>query len=708
MSVDHPFNVANNAAVSGRSPLSRRTPVTVVLFVASSPENWLLAVRSVLRQTDLRVVVGVLYPVHGAHFERLNDGGLNDGPGGGPGSGPEHTTGDRVSWRPVGSVSELIDTTYADTRGHIIVIDDAVTLPPQPFATALQWLDDDIRISTVSFLGNSSGALSFPVRNLPVGRPPNGHDEATITALLRSVVPTAQPAPVIYAQPPVVLLSASALGAVGRFVAPASARFDVAVADFSCRARSKGFVDVGDTSTFITCSEDTAIWPVDRTMTSDDHGWLLHRHRWLIGFEDQQRHSGDSPLSAAFQVARVKAQGLRVLVDGSCFGPNETGTQVATREVIASLMKQSDVASVSVALPGPIPSYAREVLSDVRVDARNVGSNLAAFGPVDVAYRPFQPNDQFDLASWRAVAPRFVVSILDVIAYANGSYFASGDDWLRYRSMIESTVAAADAITVISADVKGQMALHGLGPDPTRIVPMPLGTDHLRADVSSVMPESLRLRGWAARPFAACLGVNYGHKNREIAIDAHRILRERGIDLALVLAGPAVPYGTTRLAESERLERFAPDDVAVLPELPEDGRNWLLRHADLIWYPTSAEGFGLVPFEAAVFGTPTVAVGFGPLTELLGGTTWPGGQTLPSGPLQQGADDADAPWPRFAGDWSPTALADLADLLVRDPSARASHVAAVSHAGRALRWDAHGAALATLFRTVLARPRPGR
>ncbi len=57
-------------------------------------------------------------------------------------------------------------------------------------------------------------------------------------------------------------------------------------------------------------------------------------------------------------------------------------------------------------------------------------------------------------------------------------------------------------------------------------------------------------------------------------------------------------------------------DVFVLPDLPSPERNWLMRHADLVLYPSSAEGFGLVPFEAARFGTPTLFTRFGPLQEL--------------------------------------------------------------------------------------------
>jgi glycosyltransferase involved in cell wall biosynthesis len=120
-------------------------------------------------------------------------------------------------------------------------------------------------------------------------------------------------------------------------------------------------------------------------------------------------------------------------------------------------------------------------------------------------------------------------------------------------------------------------------------------------------------RGFTVGSFALCLGVNYSHKNRELARAAHELVRARGFDLALVMAGASVPHGTTRVLEG----RVAPSDATyVLPEVSSAERNWLLRHASLVWYPTSAEGFGLVPFEAAAFGTPTVAVGFGPVEEL--------------------------------------------------------------------------------------------
>ena len=47
-------------------------------------------------------------------------------------------------------------------------------------------------------------------------------------------------------------------------------------------------------------------------------------------------------------------------------------------------------------------------------------------------------------------------------------------------------------------------------------------------------------------------------------------------------------------------------------------RAWLLANATAVLYPSSAEGFGFVPYEAAVLGTPSTFTDFGPLREVSG------------------------------------------------------------------------------------------
>ena len=564
------------------------------------------------------------------------------------------------------------------------MVNEPCIVPPEPFVTALGWLADDLRYATVSFLSNAADFLSFPVRNLAQDRAPDGHDEQTITRRLRALSPAAEPAPIVFACGPMVILGAPALGAVGEIVAPASARFDVAIADFSVRAREKGFVDVIDTSTYVLRPSDLAIEPIDTTLTPDDRGWLLHRHQSMVVFVDQQRQSGDSPFALAHQVARVKVRGLRILIDGSCFGPNQVGTQVATTHTIRALAANEGVDEVCVALPGPMPGYAAEVLGLPKVVARMPeAGDLRTFGPIDIAFRPYQPTPGWDVGKWRGAGVRFVISVLDTIAFHNGGYFASTGEWMAYRSFLEECVRTCDAATVISADVADQMVLHRFPIERARIVPVPLGTEHLRGNEAGHLPRELAARGFVGGSFALCLGVNYTHKNRELALDAHELVRAAGHDLALIFAGPSVPHGTTRVVEARRGPR---ERVFVLPEVSEPERNWLLRHASIVWYPTSAEGFGLVPFEAASFGTPTVAVDFGPVRELAG---------------RRFGDDV----PVLAQDWSAAALADAARTLLDDPGLARRHVEALVAAGDRYSWEACGDALVRLFRQVLAQPK---
>jgi glycosyltransferase involved in cell wall biosynthesis len=643
---------------------------TAVVFVDTSPEHFHAAVRSVLDRTELDVVVGVLYPIFAAEF-------ANFGP--------------RVSTRPVGSVAQLINETFTKCRTNIVVVHDAIALPPDPFENAKQWLENELRFATVSFLSNAAEFLSFPNRNVPEPRPPDGHDETSVTRRLRALSPLPEPAPCAYAPGPVVVLSAVALAAVGDVVAPASARFDVAIADFCARARAKGFIDVVDTSTYVSRTADIAVRPIDDTLTHDDRGWLLHRHPSLIHFLDRERNAGESAFAIAHRVARAKLRGLTVLVDGSCFGPNEVGTQVATLHTIRALANHSDVRRVTVAVPGAVPSYAASVLTDHPKVSTIAISDVHAHHDADVAFRPYQPTPGWDIALWKATAPRLVISVLDTIAFHNGGYFSSSEDWLAYRDHLIASVRAADLVTVISDDVIGQMRLHGFPISDARLHSVALGTEHLNGDVPLAFPAELEARGFLTGAFALCLGVNYTHKNREIARRAHELVREAGHDVALVFAGASVPHGSTRLAEARQ---GVADHVFVLPELSSPEKNWLLRHAEFVWYPTSAEGFGLVPFEAAAFETPTVAVDFGPLHELLVASLKEDSQARDLGP------DV----PLLATGWDAPALADVAIRFLRDPDLARRHTDAVRVASQQYSWARTAESFVTLFRSVLASP----
>ena len=579
-----------------------------------------------------------------------------------------------------GSLGAMVNRLWKRERCSVLAVWDAIVVPPDFLTSALDIVAGDLRICSVSFFSNASGYLSFPHRNSPRDRPPEGQDETSVTRKLRALNPTAAPAPIPVAMGHAVLVSAAALGAAGPVREGAGA--NDGIADFCLSARRRGFLDVLDPGTFYARPSDIAVEPIPGFLEPERELPLaLSRHPFIAGLLQRERVATASPFALAFAAARAKALGVRVLIDGACLGPQEMGTQVTLLALVRALSERADVSEVAVALESGAPSYATEVLSLPKV--RTIGpeaSQADAIQRADIGHRPMQPDSAFDVARWRLRADRVVVSILDLIAYQIGSYHPTGEEWLRYRDVVWRAVNRVDGVAVISEDVAVQVRTEQLPVDPARLIVAPYGTDHLTGGERLSLPEELLARGYAAGEFLLALGATYTHKNRDLAVRVLSSLRARGHKVSLVLVGAAVPHGSSRV-----LEESAPgwdDDatVFVLPDVTSQERNWLLHHAAVVLYPTGAEGFGLIPFEAARFGTPTVFVPFGPLVETTGGL-----EGLPR-------------------DWDPEEMATAVERLLADPAAAEAQVSATLAAGRSFTWARTADLLVSAYRRLLALP----
>jgi glycosyltransferase involved in cell wall biosynthesis len=565
----------------------------------------------------------------------------------------------------------------------VFVVSDAVVLAPGIVDRARELMRADLRVATVSAFSNSAGYLSFPTRNMAIGQLPSGHDERSITGRLRNLAPTPLPVAVPMPAGAAVLVSAAALGSCGAIEDAPSRRFTAAIADFAFRARNRGFLDVLDPGSFYSRPIDLAPSTVElddwfAVMPEADGDWLTRRHPAAMALLERETSATEGSLARAFACARSKVLGLRILLDAPFLGPLETGAQVAALAIADALAARDDVAEVVLALPGPVPQYARRVVDHVKVRAELVsGEHVAQLEPVDIAHRPLQPDLDFDPATLRRVADRVVVSLLDVIAYQIGSYHETPDAWLLRRDALARSLRAVDAVTTISDDVKVMAELENLPLESDRVFVIPYGTEHLTGDEPGRPPPALRGHPAMTGEFLLCVGTNYTHKNRDLAVAALNELSDRGRDYALVLAGPSVPHGTSRVEETIAFESGSP--VAVLPDVTAEERNWLLRHATVVVYPTSAEGFGLVPFEAACFGTPTVHVGFGPLLEL---------------------------WdpPVVVERWDAAGFADAVEALADDPSLANAQVEAALASARKYAWVRTADELVVMYRTILAMP----
>jgi glycosyltransferase involved in cell wall biosynthesis len=309
-----------------------------------------------------------------------------------------------------------------------------------------------------------------------------------------------------------------------------------------------------------------------------------------------------------------------VLIDGSALGPKEMGTQQLILQLTTSLSKHPDIQLVALGVPDPLnlPKYAEELRHADKVQLVPV-SNLSFEGApqVDIIHRPFQPTGEIPWSRWRSLGKRSIITIQDLIAYRNGAYFKNWEEWDTYRKNFRRQIANTDSVFCISHDVIQAVKDERLPVNEQNLFVVENGSDARSKDQPKRIPKAIVERSWSARSFVVVLGATYAHKNRDLALRVWSRLRAGGFDHAMVLVGAAVPHGSTRNEEAIVCPPHLQSDVLSLPEVAAEERNWLLQNASLVLYLTAAEGFGLVPFEAACLGIPTLHVSFGPLRELI-------------------------------------------------------------------------------------------
>lgn len=565
--------------------------------------------------------------------------------------------------------------------GSVLLVIAPVSIPRDVASRASDWMQGDPRIATVSFLSNAAGPFSFPYSNTASSHCIAQHDEESLTGLLRTTVPDQGAVPVSLPAGSAVLISRWVMTAVGGFEPTLDANPAESIAELALRASRRGFQHRLDAGTYVFCQWFDGFPGVAPT----EDGEARHRlHKIESSFPalyDQQKQSAVAAAAIAMDVARSKASGLRVLIDASCLGPMEMGTQVQTVELARALLAKADVASLTLAVPnGVLPSYAEDLAASAKVgilDAKDLWFNGAEM--VDILHRPFQPDCKIPWGRWRSLAKRTVVTLQDLIAYRIGAYHATGEAWLSYRHNIADACSHADAVVVISEDTRYSVCEERMDISADQIYTVMNGSDHLDADDIETAPLPLIERGMIASRFLLVLGATYAHKNRDLAIRVWKQIRDHGHNVALIMAGANVPKGSSRVEEAiaYRATAGAEDMTLCLPDVSSSVRTWLLRHASVVLYPTSAEGFGLVPFEAAAMGTPTAHVRFGPLQELI--------------------DDPAAP-----GHWSVDALANYTEKLLTDPAAAKENIARILRSGEQLTWAATATKLVETYRRVLS------
>lgn len=177
-----------------------------------------------------------------------------------------------------------------------------------------------------------------------------------------------------------------------------------------------------------------------------------------------------------------------------------------------------------------------------------------------------------------------------------------GDDgWNSYigragfaAAMLERMcVRLPDRIVAVSTGTREKLVEMGADVSKIVVVPNPLQIDELLAAV----PEP-------AAPELLFVGRLLNHKHADLAIEATRLLVDRGHDLRLGIVG--VGPEETRLRELVT-ELQLDQRVTFYKSIATQSELWsLIRGSQVLLAPSVREGFGLVVAESLVLGTPVV------------------------------------------------------------------------------------------------------
>jgi len=439
------------------------------------------------------------------------------------------------------------------------------------------------------------------------------------------------------------------------------------VADFGMRARGIGLANV--------VTDDLLLPPRgEACLDADDHTELLRRHPALCAAIQQ-------PPSAAVErslaVARAALRKLSVTVDARSLGPNAGGTQVYALELIRALARTREVRTR--VLVGPHQGLVKQ-LDTMALDDTSVITYEQALGkvePTDIVHRPQQVFTVDDLDLLRPLGHRLVITHMDLIAYHNPTYFAELEHWRRHVRATRIALAAADQVLFFSSHALRDAEREALiNPQHASIVPIGVDPDGSE-DPEITRPEPLANRD---EPFMLCLGSDYAHKNRPFALELTAELRRaHAWSGVLVFAGSHVEHGSSALGELRVLERRPELEGAVidLGPISDSERRWLMAHTRALVYPSVLEGFGLVPFEAAIAGVPCLFASQSSLAELLPAEL----ATLSGWDIEQAGARAN-------------------ELLV-DESARERHVEAARRVASEFRWQSCGQQTVAAYRRAI-------
>ena len=630
------------------------------------------SLRSVLRHTPTSVPI--LVAEWGAYDSRVKD------------ALDAVAQSDRLRLRVIG-VGAQAQNTAAPILNHAFAISkpaDVIMIQPDCVVNDgwIKGLQDaaysDTTVATACPLTNRGRLISIPLDRRPVTTLPQEwtveEAAAAITARSTRLHPR-----IPLASGQCLYVKRSALDLVGGFT-PRLSQADGAI-EFTMRCLKRGLSQVVADDVFVVQSGASAAEnapQIDTRLRRDRALW--EQRLALPAIMADLEHEEESPVGRAVNMARRTLTGLSVTIDGMCLGHAITGTQVLVLELVTALAQVGSV-KLEVVVPHSIGDVARRRLHALEgVRLTHYDEILGRSKKADVVHRPFQLQRLEEVHALARLGQRMVITQQDLIAYRNPTYFATPQRWLRYREATRQGLNAADLVIFLTEHGARDAASEGLV-DGDRAKVVHNASDHTAQSGSAVPPAPMReLRG---RDYLLCVGADFHHKNRVFALDLLRHLRtQEGWPGVLVLAGPKVAEGSSAEEEAAFLLRHPELEGSVIRVgyMTDGEKSWMYQQARAFVYPTTYEGFGQIPFEAAVAGVPCIFAAQSALASVL--------------PKELAT----------IVPWSAAETAREAAPLLNDEAVRRRHVTLLRAETERFAWGITAKTMAETYWDVMARP----
>jgi glycosyltransferase involved in cell wall biosynthesis len=185
-------------------------------------------------------------------------------------------------------------------------------------------------------------------------------------------------------------------------------------------------------------------------------------------------------------------------------------------------------------------------------------------------------------------------------------------DWLRLAATHSDRIICISKATMDEAErwIKDNV--------PERRPNLRFGYSHIGSDFNADLyepEETPRLSPLASKSFFLMVGTVEPRKNHALAIEALKLLRAKGHEVALCIAGRE----GWAVGEVMRALRANDQEGVLFIDGPSDRElAWLYSKALALFYPSRGEGFGLPPIEAASYGLPVICSDIAVLHEVCG------------------------------------------------------------------------------------------